>query len=345
MPESTPMTYQDAGVDIAAGNALVERIKPLAARTHRSEVLSPLGGFGGLFAVPDGYREPVLVAATDGVGTKLKLLQRTGRHATAGVDLVAMCVNDVVVQGAEPLFFLDYFAAGRLDPDVAAGVIDGIASGCEQAGCALIGGETAEMPGMYAPGEYDLAGFSVGVVERARALDGRAIRTGDQILGLASSGPHANGFSLIRRLLEVGGIDLEAELEARSLADWLLAPTTIYVACAQALLRGVEVHGFAHVTGGGLKENVIRVIPEGLGIDVDPAAWPRPAIFDWLKRRGAIPETEMLTTFNCGIGFCVILDPAETATAQRLCAEHGIESWPIGQIRDAGDSRVRFVNP
>ncbi len=341
-PKTAPLTYRDAGVDIDRGNALVDRIKPLAALTRRPEVLSGLGGFGGLFAVPAGYREPVLVAATDGVGTKLKLAQQTGRHAEVGIDLVAMCVNDVVVTGAEPLFFLDYFATGRLDNDVAEAVISGIANGCEQAGCALIGGETAEMPGMYPDGEYDLAGFSVGAVERERVLDGSRVRGGDVVLGLAASGPHANGFSLIRKIIETRRVDLDATFEGRPLVESLLAPTTIYVAAALELQRELSVHAFAHVTGGGLEENVIRVVPAGLGIDLDPKAWPRPAIFDWLQREGRVAPDEMLRTFNCGIGFCVVLAPADVDGAARLCRARGINAWAIGRVRAAGDGRVRF---
>lgn len=344
MTDKPPLTYRDAGVDIEAGDALVERIKPAARRTVRPGVLAGLGGFGALFELPvDGYRRPVLVSGTDGVGTKLKLAIQLERHDGVGVDLVAMCVNDIVVQGAEPLFFLDYYATGKLDVDVAARVVEGIAAGCEQAGCALIGGETAEMPGMYAAGDYDLAGFAVGVVEKDRLLDGAKVREGDVVLGLASSGAHSNGYSLIRRILERAGADpRREELDGRLLGETLLTPTRIYVKPLLRLLEAVEVHALAHITGGGLTENLPRVLPEGLGAELDPGAWPRPAVFDWLQRAGKVPDAEMLRTFNCGIGMCVIVAEAEAERAASLLREAGETVSRIGRVR-AGIEGVRYT--
>ncbi|MFC4727830.1 phosphoribosylformylglycinamidine cyclo-ligase [Coralloluteibacterium thermophilus] len=339
------LSYRDAGVDIDAGNALVERIKPMVRRTLRPEVLGGLGGFGGLFALGDRFRDPVLVSGTDGVGTKLKLAQTLGRHDTIGIDLVGMCVNDVLVQGAEPLFFLDYFATGKLDVDTAAAVVGGIARGCELAGCALIGGETAEMPDMYPPGEYDLAGFTVGAVERERLLDGAAVREGDLLLGLPSSGPHSNGYSLIRRILERAGDPLDLDLDGVRLADALMAPTTIYVRPILALLEshGAALHAMAHITGGGLTENIVRVVPEDLGVEIDATALPRPAVFDWLQREGNVAQTEMWRTFNCGIGFVLVV-PAEAVAAVRAAlAEHRLDALEIGRIgRAGGGTRVRI---
>ncbi len=338
------LTYRAAGVDIDAGNAVVERIKPLVKRTFRPEVMGGLGGFGGLFDLSGKYREPVLVSGTDGVGTKLKLAQQLGRHDSIGIDLVGMCVNDVLVQGAEPLFFLDYFATGKLDVDTTVAVVGGIASGCELAGCALIGGETAEMPDMYPPGEYDLAGFTVGAVEKSRMLDGSAIVAGDAILGVASSGPHSNGYSLIRRILERAGSPLELDLDGVSLADALMAPTTIYVKPILDLLKHVPVHGMAHITGGGLKENIIRVVPEALGLSLDSASWPLPPVFQWLQREGKVEREEMWRTFNCGIGFTVLLAGDQVEAAKRLLEGHGLASWVIGDVVTAtGDERVRIA--
>ncbi len=337
-----PLTYRDAGVDIDAGEALVERIKPAVRRTQRPEVLGGLGGFGGLFALPpDRYREPVLVAGTDGVGTKLRLALETGRLDGLGIDLVAMCVNDIVVQGAEPLFFLDYYATGVLDVEAAARVVTGIAEGCVQAGCALIGGETAEMPGLYARGDFDLAGFAVGAVERHALLDGSAVQAGDAILGLASSGPHANGYSLIRRILaraeQADGDPLGAPLpgapaDAGTLADALLAPTRIYVRPLLALLAAQPVHALAHITGGGLTDNLPRVLPAGTRARLTPAAWPLPPVFAWLAEVGQLEAAELRRTFNCGIGMCVVLPPSALAPAQALLAEQGLDSWQIGEI-------------
>jgi phosphoribosylformylglycinamidine cyclo-ligase len=340
---SDALTYRAAGVDIDAGNALVERIKPLVKRTFRPEVMGGLGGFGGLFDLSGRYREPVLVSGTDGVGTKLKLAQVLNRHDTIGIDLVGMCVNDVLVQGAEPLFFLDYFATGKLDVDTAVAVVGGIAKGCELAGCALIGGETAEMPDMYPPGEYDLAGFTVGAVEKSQMLSGEAIVAGDVILGVASSGPHSNGYSLVRRILERAGNPLDLDLAGVKLADALMAPTTIYVKSMLELLKSAPVHGMAHITGGGLKENIIRVVPDGLGIALDASTIVLPPVFDWLMREGNVAREEMWRTFNCGIGFTVILPRDAVAAASALLAKHGLASSVIGEVVPAqGDERVRI---
>jgi len=342
---SDALTYRAAGVDIDAGNALVERIKPLVKRTFRPEVMGGLGGFGGLFDLSGRYKEPVLVSGTDGVGTKLKLAQMLGRHDSIGIDLVGMCVNDVLVQGAEPLFFLDYFATGKLDVDTAAAVVGGIAKGCELAGCALIGGETAEMPDMYPPGEYDLAGFTVAAVEKSRMLTGDAIVAGDVVLGVASSGPHSNGYSLIRKILERAGNPLELELDGVKLADALMAPTTIYVKPMLDLLgdASVEIHGMAHITGGGLKENIIRVVPDGLGLSLDASAIVLPPVFDWLMREGNVAREEMWRTFNCGVGFTVILPRDAVAAASALLAGHGLASAVIGEVVPAqGDERVHI---
>ncbi|HUW54068.1 MAG TPA: phosphoribosylformylglycinamidine cyclo-ligase [Rhodanobacter sp.] len=337
------LTYRAAGVDIDAGNAVVERIKPLVKRTFRPEVMGGLGGFGGLFDLSGRYREPVLVSGTDGVGTKLKLAQQLNRHDTIGIDLVGMCVNDVLVQGAEPLFFLDYFATGKLDVDTTVAVVGGIAKGCELAGCALIGGETAEMPDMYPPGEYDLAGFTVGAVEKSQMLDGAAIVAGDAILGVASSGPHSNGYSLIRRILERAGNPFDLDLGGVTLADALMAPTTIYVKPMLELVKESPVHGMAHITGGGLKENIIRVVPDGLGIALDAAAIVLSPVFDWLQREGNVAREEMWRTFNCGIGFTVILPHAAVAAASALLAKHGLASSVIGEVVPAaGGERVRI---
>ncbi len=338
------LTYRDAGVDIDAGNALVERIKPMVKRTFRPEVMGGLGGFGGLFDLSGRYKEPVLVSGTDGVGTKLKLAHQLGRHDTIGIDLVGMCVNDVLVQGAEPLFFLDYFATGKLDVDTAASVVGGIARGCELAGCALIGGETAEMPDMYPPGEYDLAGFTVGAVEKSAMNDGSSIVAGDVILGVASSGPHSNGYSLIRRILERAGSPLDSDIGGTTLVDALMAPTTIYVKPMLELIAKVAVHGMAHITGGGLKENIIRVVPDGLGLSIDAASWPLPPVFQWLQREGNVTREEMWRTFNCGIGFTVLLAADQVDAAKAVLAGHGLDTWTIGSVVAAsGDERVHIA--
>ncbi|MBS1212312.1 MAG: phosphoribosylaminoimidazole synthetase [Proteobacteria bacterium] len=327
------LSYKDAGVDISAGNALVERIKPVAARTRIPGVLAGLGGFGSLFELPvDRYKKPVLVAGTDGVGTKLKLAIETGRHAGVGIDLVAMCVNDIVVQGAEPLFFLDYYATGKLEVEAAAAVIEGIGRGCELAGCALVGGETAEMPGMYAGGDYDLAGFCVGIVEKDRILDGSRVKPGDVLIGLPSSGPHSNGYSLIRKVLERSGARLDQDLDGRPLGECLLEPTRIYVKALLNLLAEVQVHALAHITGGGFTENLPRVLGEDTAAVIDLDAWELPAIFRWLQESGGIAQDEMLRTFNCGIGMIVCVDPADqTATLQRLRAS-GESPVVVGEV-------------
>ena len=333
-------------MDIDAGNSLVERIKPVVRSTFRPGVLAGLGGFGGLFELPAGqYSEPVLVSGTDGVGTKLKLAVETGRHDTIGVDLVAMCVNDIVVTGAEPLFFLDYYATGELDLDVAQAVVSGIAEGCRQGGAALIGGETAEMPGMYAAGDYDLAGFAVGCVEKARIILPERVRPGDVLLGLASSGPHSNGYSLIRRILEISGASADSELDGRPLADALLAPTRIYVKPLLTLFDAIEVHALAHITGGGLTENLPRVMPPATCAVIDLAAWDRPAVFRWLQEAGNVAEPELLRTFNCGIGMVLCVDAADAARAEQILASAGEQVFRIGHIAAAaGEPVVRFEN-
>jgi phosphoribosylformylglycinamidine cyclo-ligase len=346
--QPTPLTYKDAGVDIDAGNALVERIKPLVKRSFRPEVMGGLGGFGALFDLSGKYREPVLVSGTDGVGTKLKLAQQLGRHDTIGIDLVAMCVNDVLVQGAEPLFFLDYFATGKLDVDTAAAVVGGIARGCELSGCALIGGETAEMPDMYPPGEYDLAGFCVAAVEKSKLLDGAKVRAGDVLLGIASSGPHSNGYSLVRRIYDRAGRPADVDVGGVKLVDALMAPTALYVKPVLDLLAkhdGTQggIHAMAHITGGGLTENIIRVIPDGLGLDIEASAIALPPVFDWLQREGAVPREEMWRTFNCGIGFVLVVAPGEVAAVAADLGRLGLAHRAIGQVVAAsGDDRVRI---
>ncbi len=333
------LTYKDAGVDIDAGNALVDRIKPLVARTARPEVMSGLGGFGGLFALtPDRFREPVLVSGTDGVGTKLMLAKQVGKHDTIGVDLVAMCVNDVLVQGAEPLFFLDYFACGKLDVDIAADVVAGIADGCEQAGAALIGGETAEMPDMYAPGDYDLAGFCVGAVERSKLVDGHDIAAGDALIGIASSGPHSNGYSLIRRVLEM---DPAAILDGQPAAERLLEPTRIYVKPVLALLRNTGVRGLAHITGGGISENLPRILGDRVHAVIDTASWQQGDVFDWIAKTGNVTSDEMRLTFNCGVGMIVVVPASDMDIALDTLAAAGEHAWPIGHIAD-GSGEVQY---
>jgi len=335
MPDSRPLSlnYRDAGVDIDAGARLVERIKPLAAATMRPGVLTGLGGFGALFELPlANYRQPVLVSGTDGVGTKLKLALELGRHDSIGIDLVAMCANDILVSGAEPLFFLDYYATGQLDVEVAAAVISGIAQGCQLAGCALTGGETAEMPGMYQSGEYDLAGFCVGIAEKADLIVPERVTVGDVLIGLASSGAHSNGYSLIRKVIAVSGADLAEPFDGATLGERLLAPTRIYVRSVLPLTRSLKIHALAHITGGGLTENLPRVLPPGTRAQLDLTAWSRPAVFDWLQMQGGITAMEMLRTFNCGIGMivCVAAEDADTALAQLQAA--GETAWRIGHI-------------
>ncbi len=334
MTEIAPVTYREAGVDIDAGEDLVERIKPLVRRTMRREVLGGLGGFGALVEVPlDRYRRPVLVSGTDGVGTKLRLAIDAQRHDTVGIDLVAMCANDVVVQGAEPLFFLDYFATGKLDVAIGARLIAGIAEGCVQAGCALVGGETAEMPGMYHGEDYDLAGFCVGIVEKDRILDGRATQPGDVVIGLASSGPHSNGFSMIRRILKVSGADLSMDIGGLPLLERLMAPTRIYVKPLLELIGRIPVRGLAHITGGGLLENIPRVIPEHLEVVLERKAWPRIPIFDWLQTSGKVSDAEMYRVFNCGIGMTVQVAPADVPAALSVLHGAGQEAVVIGEVR------------
>ena len=339
------LSYRDAGVDIDAGNALIDRIRPLAARTRRPELLAGIGGFGALLELPKRFREPVLVAGTDGVGTKLRLAIDLGIHDTVGIDLVAMCANDVLVQGAEPLFFLDYFATGKLDVDAAASVIGGIARGCELAGAALAGGETAEMPGMYPAGDYDLAGFCVGVVEKSRILDGQAIQAGDAVIGLASSGLHSNGYSLARKVIETVGADLAAPFGDSTLGATLLAPTRIYVKPVLELLAALPVVGIAHITGGGLPENIPRILPDGLAARLDTRAWRRPAIFDWLQHNGGIAASEMWRTFNCGLGLIVVLPAQRVDEAIALLQDAGETACQVGEIVPRGDGPGVVLDP
>jgi phosphoribosylformylglycinamidine cyclo-ligase len=332
-PTSAPLTYRDAGVDIDAGDDLVERIKPYARRTMRPGVLAGIGGFGALFEVPKGYSEPVLVSGTDGVGTKLKLAFELDRHDTIGIDLVAMSVNDILTLGAEPLYFLDYYACGKLDVETASRVVKGIAIGCERAGCALIGGETAEMPGMYATGEYDLAGFAVGVVEKSRIIDGSTIVPGDVVLGLASDGAHSNGYSLIRKIIAARNVDLSgAVLGDSALADLVLAPTRIYVKPVLDLLKRVSVKGLAHITGGGLTENVPRVLRDDLTARIDRTAWPLPPLFAWLKQHGNVPDDEMFRVFNCGIGMVLVVNAADADAASAALGTAGETVYRIGTV-------------
>ncbi len=346
MNQPTSLTYRDAGVDIDAGNELVERIKPLVKKSFRPEVMGGLGGFGAMFDLSAKYREPVLVSGTDGVGTKLKLAQQLGRHDTIGIDLVAMCVNDVLVQGAEPLFFLDYFATGKLDVDTATAVVGGIAQGCIEAGCALIGGETAEMPDMYPPGEYDLAGFCVAGVEKSEIRDGGRVRAGDVLIGVASSGPHSNGYSLIRKILGRLDAPMGYDLGGQSLEDALMAPTRLYVKPVLALLRGphgADIHAMAHITGGGLTENIIRVVPDGLGVDIDAASIRLPAVFQWLQKEGAVSDAEMWRTFNCGVGFVFVVPEAAADAVSAELERMDLAPRVIGRVVDAGDGeRVRI---
>jgi phosphoribosylformylglycinamidine cyclo-ligase len=333
MTSPVPLSYRDAGVDIDAGDALVEAIKPFCRRTHREGVLGGIGGFGGLFEISKKYREPVLVSGTDGVGTKLKLAFALNMHNTVGIDLVAMSANDILVQGAEPLFFLDYFACGKLDVAIATEVIKGIALGCEQAGCALLGGETAEMPSMYPAGEYDLAGFAVGVVEKSRLVDGSKIAAGDVVLGLASSGLHSNGYSLVRKIIDLAQPDLQGDFYGRPLAQVLMAPTRLYVKPLLALMQAMEVKGMVHITGGGLLENVPRVLQAHLTAQLSAQAWEMPPLFYWLQEQGNLAESEMYRVFNCGIGMIVIVSPENADAAQAQLAAAGERVYRIGEIR------------
>ncbi|ROQ19470.1 phosphoribosylformylglycinamidine cyclo-ligase [Marinimicrobium koreense] len=340
------LSYKDAGVDIDAGEALVDRIKGVAKRTSRPEVMGGLGGFGALCELPKGYREPVLVSGTDGVGTKLRLAMNLQRHDTIGIDLVAMCVNDLVVAGAEPLFFLDYYATGKLNVDVAADVVTGIGAGCEQAGCALVGGETAEMPGMYEGDDYDLAGFCVGVVEKSEIIDGSKVAAGDTLIGLASSGPHSNGYSLIRKIIEVSDADLTQDCEGQPLSEALMAPTRIYVKSLLKLIRELDVHALSHITGGGLLENIPRVLPANSKAVIDTQSWQLPAVFRWLQQAGGVAPREMYRTFNCGVGMVIALPKAQEADALALLKAAGEEAFVVGQIAEAqeGEARVELTS-
>ena len=343
--DKTSISYRDAGVDIEAGDALVEQIKPFAKRTMRPEVLGGIGGFGSLFAVPQKFKEPILVSGTDGVGTKLKLAFELNKHDTVGIDLVAMSVNDILVQGAEPLFFLDYFACGKLEVGVAAQVIKGIAQGCEQSGCALVGGETAEMPGMYPAGEYDLAGFAVGCADKSKLIDGTTIAAGDVVLGLASSGAHSNGYSLIRKLIEKSGIDFESDFHGRKFKDVVMEPTRIYVKSLLKLIEALPVKGMAHITGGGITENIPRVLPAGLTAEIKASGWQLPPLFKWLQAQGNIVPSELYKTFNCGIGMAVIVAKEHVAQARQLLEASGETVFEIGHIRaqNAGEAPTIVV--
>ena len=333
------LSYRDAGVDIDAGDQLIKNIKPFAKRTMRPEVLGGLGGFGALVEISKKYQNPVLVSGTDGVGTKLKLAFEWDIHHTVGIDLVAMSVNDILVQGAEPLFFLDYFACGKLDVARATDVIKGIAEGCEQSGCALIGGETAEMPGMYPEGEYDLAGFAVGVVEKSKVINGRSIRPGDVVLGLASDGAHSNGYSLIRKIIERSNPDLDAEFDGgKTLRQAVIAPTRLYVKPILAALEKFEIKGMAHITGGGLTENIPRVLPENCVAQIDAQSWPLPKLFQWLQQAGNVEQQEMYRTFNCGIGMAVIVPAEQAEAAQAFLTEQGETVYRLGTIRERAGS-------
>lgn len=343
--EKAPLSYRDAGVDIDAGNALVERIKPSVKRTHRPGVMGGLGGFGGLFELPvDRYKKPILVSGTDGVGTKLSLAQLLQKHDTIGIDLVAMCANDILVCGAEPLYFLDYFSTGHLSVDIAATVIDGIAKGCEQAGCALIGGETAEMPGMYEGGDYDLAGFCVGVVEQSKIIDGSTVQAGDILIGLPSSGPHSNGYSLIRKIIQRSNLDLSASCGNEALGAALLAPTQIYVKPILRLLESFSVKAMAHITGGGLTENIPRVLPSGLSAVIDLNKWQLPPVFQLLAHEGQVANDEMLRTFNCGIGFVLCVSAEDSDAVINALQQADQAALVIGEIAEATDNTVQYID-
>ena len=337
------LSYKDAGVDIDAGNALVENIKGAVKRTTRPEVMGGLGGFGSVCQLPTGYKEPVLVAGTDGVGTKLRLAIDLAKHDTVGIDLVAMCVNDLIVQGAEPLFFLDYYATAKLDVDVASAVVEGIAEGCIQSGCALVGGETAEMPGMYHQGDYDIAGFCVGVAEKSRLLDGTKVAAGDQLIALGASGPHSNGFSLIRKVLEVNNTDTNELLNDKAISEHLLEPTKIYVKSVLALLKDVDVHALSHITGGGFWENIPRVLPQTAQAVINGESWQWPAIFNWLQEKGNITTHEMYRTFNCGVGMIIVVPQDKVAQSIDVLTAHGEKAWHIGAIADKADDAEQVI--
>lgn len=334
----TSLSYKDAGVDIDAGNALVDRIKGVVKKTQRPEVMGGLGGFGALCQLPTGYKEPLLVAGTDGVGTKLRLAIDLQKHDTVGIDLVAMCVNDLIVQGAEPLFFLDYYATGKLDVDVATDVVTGIGTGCEQSGCALIGGETAEMPGMYESGDYDMAGFCVGVVEKSEVIDGSKVQAGDALVALGSSGPHSNGYSLIRKILEVSGADTNEAFEGATLGDALIKPTKIYVKSVLELLKQCDVHALSHITGGGFWENIPRVLPAKTKAVIDENSWQWPEVFNWLQKNGNVDTFEMYRTFNCGVGMVIALPAEQAEKAVEILSQQGENSWIIGKIEAADEN-------
>lgn len=339
------LSYKDAGVDIDAGNTLVERIKGVVKKTRRPEVMGGIGGFGALCEIPAGYKQPVLVAGTDGVGTKLRLAIDLKKHDTVGIDLVAMCVNDLIVQGAEPLFFLDYYATGKLDVDTAADVVTGIGKGCELSGCALIGGETAEMPGMYDGEDYDMAGFCTGVVEKSKIIDGSKVAAGDQLIALASSGPHSNGFSLIRKVLEVSNADTSAEFNGKTLGETLLEPTRIYVKPLLELFKQVDVHALSHITGGGFWENIPRVLPSSAKAVVKGDSWQWPPIFNWLQENGNITTHEMYRTFNCGVGMVLVVPANELENSLNILKDLGENAWHLGEIQNAvaGEEQVEIV--
>ena len=343
MSDKQSLSYKDAGVDIDAGNALVENIKGAVKRTTRPEVMGGLGGFGSVCQLPSNYKEPVLVAGTDGVGTKLRLAIDLEKHDTVGIDLVAMCVNDLIVQGAEPLFFLDYYATAKLDVAVASDVVSGIADGCVLSGCALVGGETAEMPGMYHKGDYDIAGFCVGVAEKSRLLDGTKVQAGDQLIALGSSGPHSNGYSLIRKVLEVNNTDTNELLNEKYIADHLLTPTKIYVKSVLALLESVDVHALSHITGGGFWENIPRVLPETAQAVIDGDSWQWPAIFNWLQEQGNITTHEMYRTFNCGVGMVIVVPADSVEQSLAILTEQGENAWHIGEIANLADDAEQVV--
>ena len=339
MSNNKSLSYKDAGVDIDAGNELVNRIKSVVKETKRPEVMGGLGGFGALCAIPQKYNQPILVSGTDGVGTKLRLAMDLNRHESIGIDLVAMCVNDLIVQGAEPLFFLDYYATGKLNVDVAATVVTGIAEGCKQSGCALVGGETAEMPGMYHGDDYDLAGFCVGVVEKAEMIDGSKVQDGDALIALASSGAHSNGYSLVRKIIEVSGVNPATEqLDGKPLADHLLAPTKIYVKSVLDLISKIEVHAIAHITGGGFWENIPRVLPDNTQAIIDESSWQWPSIFNWLQQAGNVSRHEMYRTFNCGVGLIIALPKQLADQAINLLNEHGEKAWLLGEIKTSSST-------
>lgn len=341
-PNSPSLSYKDAGVDIDAGNALIDRIKHVAKRTRRPEVMAGLGGFGALCELPTGYKEPVLVSGTDGVGTKLRLAMDLGIHDSIGIDLVAMCVNDLIVAGAEPLFFLDYYATGKLNIDVAAAVVEGIGRGCELAGCSLVGGETAEMPGMYEGEDYDLAGFCVGVVEKSGIIDGSAVSNNDTLIGLASSGAHSNGYSLVRKILEVSNADLSSPMQGKTLGEALMAPTRIYVKSILELMKNVPVNALSHITGGGLLENIPRVLPDNSKALIDTQSWQMPELFSWLQEKGGVDTLEMYRTFNCGVGMVLSINNADADKALQCLKDQGEDAWIIGHI-DSADSNEEQV--